>query len=450
MSIADFEKLLQASMGLNVASIGSLAVARAVQERLLACGLEDPDIYWDQVRLSDAELQALIEAVVVPETWFFRDRESFATLGRVAHADWLRRDRAGPLRLLSLPCSTGEEPYSMAISLLDAGVPGDAFRIDGVDISTRALSLAARAVYGRNSFRGNELAFRDRHFEATAHGYRLSEAARAPVRFQQGNLFAADLLPGAEIYDVVFCRNVLIYFDRPTQDRAIMVLKRLLTAKGVLFVAPSETALPASHDLVSTNLPLAFAFRKANAAAHEPNRTIAAPSGKPPPARRPAAPPVPAHRAASARSSPIAKTVPAGEVRVLAPRSTAGKPDTTHGPRSADPPAERSADPKVDIAEATRLADQGHFVEAATCCEAHLRRHGPSAMAFYLLGLVRDATGSRSEACDYYRKALYLDPDHSDAQIHLAFLMDQQGNRAGAQVLRSRAQRLEHRSKERA
>jgi chemotaxis protein methyltransferase WspC len=93
------------------------------------------------------------------------------------------------------------------------------------------------------------------------------------------------------------------------------------------------------------------------------------------------------------------------------------------------------------------LADQGHFVEAATCCEAHLRRHGPSATAFYLLGLVRDATGSQSEAGDFYRKALYLDPDHCDAQIHLAFLMERQGDRAGAQVLRSRAQRLEHKSK---
>jgi chemotaxis protein methyltransferase WspC len=93
-----------------------------------------------------------------------------------------------------------------------------------------------------------------------------------------------------------------------------------------------------------------------------------------------------------------------------------------------------------------RLADQGHFVEAATCCEAHLRRHGPSATAFYLLGLVRDATGSESEAGDCYRKALYLDPDHADAQIHLAFLMERRGDVAGAQVLRSRARRLQQKA----
>ena len=80
-------------------------------------------------------------------------------------------------------------------------------------------------------------------------------------------------------------------------------------------------------------------------------------------------------------------------------------------------------------------------MEAATCCEAHLSKHGPSATAFYLLGLVRDATGNLSDAVTYYRKALYLDPNHCDAQIHLAFLMEQQGDLAGAQVLRNRARR---------
>src|SRR6185295_15015300 len=167
--------------------------------------------------------------------------------------------REGPLRLLSLPCSTGEEPYSMVMSLFDAGIPADAFRVDAVDISTRVIAQAGRGVYGKNSFRGKELAFRDRHFEPMVHGYRLNEAVRTPVHFQQGNLFAADFLPGAEIYDVVFCRNVLIYFDRSTQDRALRVLNRLLRDKGVLFVAPAETSLPASHGLVSTNEPLAFA-----------------------------------------------------------------------------------------------------------------------------------------------------------------------------------------------
>jgi chemotaxis protein methyltransferase WspC len=416
MGIADFENLLKASMGLNVASIGSSAVERAVQERLAACNLVDPRDYWKRVRESAAELQELIEAVVVPETWFFRGRESLAALARLAREEWLRKPD-GVLSLLSLPCSTGEEPYSMAMALLDVSIPADRFRIDAVDISTRVLTQAGRAVYGRNSFRGHELEFRGRHFEATADGYRLSETVRRQVCFQQGNLFAAGLLPGVERYDVIFCRNVLIYFDRATQDRAIAVLKRLLKPNGVLFVAPAETGLPSSHDFVSTNLPLAFAFRGSDGVRPVPRR-VPAPF-KRPAGRSPLATPVPAPRPAHAASRGPA---------------AASRPDLV---------TEKSA----DIGEAMRLADQGHFVEAATCCAEHLRQHGPSAAAFHLMGLVRDATGNQPEAAGYYRKALYLEPNHYGTQIHLALLMEKQGDTAGAQVLRDRARRLEQQHK---
>jgi chemotaxis protein methyltransferase WspC len=277
------------------------------------------------------------------------------------------------------------------------------------------LAQAGQAVYRKNSFRGHDLQFRDRHFETTAQGYHLSETVCRQVRFQSGNLFAADFLPGVALYDVIFCRNVMIYFDRATQDRAITVLTRLLKAKGTLFVAPAESALPSSHDFISMNLPLAFAFR----------RSVAVPSES--------------------------KTISGSVVRPsvwgpTGPVSTRGPTPMSPAPASA-PPARVVPDTSADIGEARRLADQGHFVEAATCCAEHLRRHGPSAPAFYLMGLVRDATGNQPEAVSYYRKALYLEPNHHEAQIQLALLMEKQGDMTGAQVLRNRARRVEQRSK---
>jgi chemotaxis protein methyltransferase WspC len=434
MGLADLESLLKASMGLSVASIGSAAIARAVQERVSACHVADLHAYLELVRASGTELQALIEAVVVPETWFFRDRYAFTALARLAREEWLPTHPEGVFSMLSLPCSTGEEPYSMVMALFDAGVPANRFRVDAVDISARNLAQGVRAVYGKNSFRGDELGFRDRHFDVMADGSRLKETVRQQVRFQQGNLFAADLLPGVGIYDVIFCRNVLIYFDRPTQDRALVVLNRLLHAKGVLFVAPAETGLPASHDLVSTNEPLAFAFRKASVLPSAPKRR-AAPPVKPLASRRPVA-----------QTGPVLHAARAVSTR-LAVASLAGLHPHVQETRVGHPgPAARSADPAADLSEATRLADQGHFVEAAISCQEHLRRCGPSATAFYLMGLVRDATGNHSEAATYYRKALYLDANHYDAQIHLALLMEKQGDSAGAQVLRNRARRLEQKS----
>jgi chemotaxis protein methyltransferase WspC len=421
MGLAALEHLLQTSMGLSVASIGSATIARAVHERLAVCKMVDLDTYVQRVRASTTELQALIEAVVVPETWFFRDRHAFTALARVAREEWLPRHADGVLSLLSLPCSTGEEPHSIAMALLDASVPADRFRVDGVDISARNIAQGTRALYGKNSFRGQDLAFRDRYFDATAEGFRVRETVRQQVTLQQGNLLAADFLPGVAVYDVIFCRNVLIYFDRPTQDRALGVLNRLLRANGVLFVAPAETGLPGSHGLVSTNEPMAFAFRRADAQPRPPTRKAAAR----------VTPPAP--RAPVARAGPAA-----GPKRQ--PSATVAKPSPVAVP-TAD-----AAVRTTDLSEATRLADRGHFLEAAASCEEHVRRCGPSAPAFYLLGLVLDATGSSAEAAASYRKALYLDPNHYDTQIQLALLMEKQGDSAGAAVLRNRARRLEHKA----
>jgi chemotaxis protein methyltransferase WspC len=186
------------------------------------------------------------------------------------------------------------------------------------------------------------------------------------------------------------------------------VLTRLLHPSGVLFVAPSETALPGTCGLRSTNEPLVFAFRKPSGTRPAPKRQIAQ-AAIPPAVKRP--PP-------SVAPAPIPRaTVPA------------------------------VSDPASDLAEITRLADQGHFVEAATRCEQHLARWGASSTAFYLLGLVRDASGTHADAAVYYRKALYLEPDHYDAQIHLALLLETQGDTAGARIVRNRSRRLEQQRK---
>src|SRR5690606_25565987 len=104
---------------------------------------------------SPTEQRALIESIVVPETWFFRYPESFALLATQARALQRRLPIGRPLRLLSLPCSSGEEPYSMAIAMLDADFSAEQFQIDALDISQRGIEQAALGRYGVNAFRGD-------------------------------------------------------------------------------------------------------------------------------------------------------------------------------------------------------------------------------------------------------------------------------------------------------
>ncbi len=466
---ARFETLLRREIGLDAASIGSASIERAVRERIAALARHDAmraagplgatltrahsDSYWLELCASSEERQRLVEAVVVPETWFFRDREAFTALAKLAREPHAREPERR-LRLLSLPCSSGEEPYSMAMALLDAGLPPEAFAIDAIDVSARAIALAERGVYGRNAFRGHRLEFRDRHFTPVADGWHLAAPVRKTVRFARMNLFDAGLLANGP-YDFVFCRNLLIYFDRDDQARAVDTLEALLSAEGTLFVGPSETGALFRHAMHSAKIPLAFAFHKSApampSATTAPRRTIepmrahaalhdADTAGGSTPARASGN-----HSKANDRAGWDSRTG-------IGMRGTGSRPSTgtgTHARALTNPavgepvvPRESAAQRRAaELAAALHLANLGRLREATIAADTHLDNHGPSAEVFYLLGLIADADGRAADASLCYRKTLYLDPRHYEALTHLATLLELQGDHAGARLLSERAAR---------
>jgi len=415
--VDDFSALLKRKMGLDSGSIGKAAVERAVRHRMGAADAADERDYLLRVQTDPTEMQQLIEAVIVPETWFFRYPESQAAMAGLARerlfAVGVPDTRV--LRVLSLPCSSGEEPYSTAMALLDAGVPASRFEVDAVDISERMVEFARRAVYGRNSFRGDDLAYRGRHFTETADGHQLADIVRARVRFHQGNLFDTHLLAGAAPYDFVFCRNLLIYFDGPTQERAVQVLRRFTRGDGVMFVGPAETSLMTARRLPAVPVARSFAFLA---------QTL------PPPAET-FAPPKPMVHAWTPPRRPVAQLPAARLPLAHAAIAPATRPDTP----SAD----------ASLRQIAALADQGRVQDAMAKCQAHLDSHGASADALHLLGLLQDAAGDARQAQTSYRKALYLDPTHREALLHLAALIASAGDIEGARRLQARAARQEAR-----
>jgi chemotaxis protein methyltransferase WspC len=412
MSLPVLESMLKERMGLDAASIGRSSVERAVKERMAACGLRDVDSYLHRVQRSVNEMQELIEAIVVPETWFFRDREAFAALAKLMQGGELGPSLGGGLRILSVPCSSGEEPYTIAMTLQGCGLLPPSYRIDAVDISGRALALAETAVYGSNSFRGADLGFRDAYFTRTDKGWRLNDGMRAGVHFLQANILAPDFLPGTALYDIVFCRNLLIYFDRPTQERVVATLRRLLKSRGILFVGSSEPGLLIALGFVMEKLPQAYALRlPAGSVAHVPpalERKAVVPSG--------------------ARKQPV---------------TTSRMPPAAVPSRPVQPPSPPAPSPRRDeLAQAMQLANQGRLREAGEICAAHVAAHGVSASSCHLMGLLSRAAGREQEAIAYFRKALYLDPQHAEAMSHLLLLLEKQGDDAQAQALRNRLRRL--------
>ncbi|VVM56556.1 putative biofilm formation methyltransferase WspC [Pseudomonas fluorescens] len=412
-----FFDFLKERIGLDVTSVGPAIIERAVRQRTTACSALTADEYWHTLQGSRDEQQALIEAVIVPETWFFRYPESFATLAKLAVGRLNDINHMRALRILSLPCSTGEEPYSIAMALLDAGLKPHQFKVEGMDVSPLSVEKAKRARYGKNSFRGQDIAFRERHFVAENDGYRLSERVLEQVRLQVGNLLDPTLLASEPPYDFVFCRNLLIYFDQPTQQQVFEVLKRLTHVDGVLFIGPAEGSLLGRFGMRSIGIPQSFAFSRQ----HVP---------EPIPAFVPT--PLPVRQPVRSVTPPPVRRQPFASVTPLPVATKAANPDAA-----------------TLLASIAALANEGKSAEARAACESYLRSHEPVAQVFYWLGLLSDVAGSVFEAQGFYRKALYLEPHHPDALMHLAALLQSQGDTAGAKRLQDRAARSERANSER-
>jgi len=266
------------------------------------------------------------------------------------------------------------------------------------------LEKASIAVYGRNSFRGQELSFRDRHFNRDGELYSVKQSIRDCTKFKQANLLGDDFSLARGSYDFIFCRNLLIYFDRETQNRAFQKLESLLAAGGILFLGPAEVSLAMARGFSSINLPMAFACRRTAEA------TVSRQHGSPP-------------------------------TRLQAVKHVAVAPKPAASTKPAKPKAPPAAYPYGEaLAAAREHADTGKMDEAIRLCKAHLDEHGPSVDAYYLLGVIQDALG-HPDARDFYRKALYLAPDHCESLLQMAFLAEREGDSTAARNLRRRVQK---------
>jgi chemotaxis protein methyltransferase WspC len=387
-------ELIRSATGLDPESIGHGQLERSIRRRMEQTGEASLDSYRSLLQRRPEELQSLIELITVPETWFFRDPVAFDAIVARAKA----HTAASPFRVLSIPCSTGEEPYSAAISLLEAGLAADRFRIDACDLCEKSIEEAKLGRYGRNSFRTGDLGLRERYFRRAPDGAQIDPAIRAQVRFRPANLlrFAAARLETR--YEAILCRNLLIYFDAPTQQEAVAVLHRLLAPDGVLCVAPAEAALLLRGEFLPLTFTGAFTKRK---------------SGR-----------WPSVSGATKRK----------------PRSS-----TSFAPPVLRPTPAKIAESKGSLADAIRLAAAGRYAEVAAICHELAAKGQASAEVYFLLAVVSEAEGDLPGAAQHYRKAIYLDPKHTEALQHFALLAARMGDDDVAEKLRDRAKRITQR-----
>lgn len=416
MSLRTIKDLLKNTIGLNVSAVGISNFERAVRQRMKTLGIDDVHAYAVKLRSSE-ELGELIDEVIVPETWFFRNPLSFSAVQDFALNSWKGRLSGKKLMVMSMPCSTGEEPYSIAMALDQAGLHAHEYQIDAFDISPRLLTKAKRGVYGRHSFRNKDDDFRDRYFDLVGGTFLIHDRIRNAVNFQQGNLLDNYFGINGQQYDVIFCRNLLIYFDRETQNQAMRKMHRLLDNDGILLLGHAETPEFMRGHYSRSEYPRAFAYRK----------IVDAPK--------------------DAKPAAVGEPVVDKTESIPAP-----KPRSKSKPEFLQTVELRKADalPQTDaqvLREAARLANRGELRAAGTLCENYLHEFPTSAQAYYLLGLVREAEGKHHLVADLFKKAVYLDPNHYEAMIHLALHLARYGDADSATKLQQRAHRVLNRKK---
>lgn len=195
----------------------------------------------------EKERETLLTFLTNNESYFFRETPQLDLLRSEALPELacrLQREGRGEVRILSAACAAGEEPYTLAMIAREAGVLPRSLRlaITGLDVDVRALERARQARYGRNAFRRLDEAVRQKHFHEVEEGvWEVNPEIREVVRFQQGNLVKGDWVRRLPKQDIVFCRNVLIYFDDANIRRTADHLYELLTPGGSLFLGHAET-----------------------------------------------------------------------------------------------------------------------------------------------------------------------------------------------------------------
>jgi chemotaxis protein methyltransferase CheR len=378
------------------------ALAAVLEDRLFATGVADVPAYVAALSSpgGERERERLLDAVTVQETHFFRNAPQVDALrGTILPALLARAGRRGRrLTIWSAGCSTGEEAYTLAMLLVEIAGAAPPARIVATDVSAAAVRTARQATYAGRTLATVPPTVRDRFFTPAPGGsFAVRDEVRRLVETTTQNLVTDPPPLGRGEVDLVVCRNVTIYFDRPTTRLLMGRFHDVLTPDGYLLLGHSETLWQLSDAFTVEPIGDAFVYRPA------------ARTGR---RRRPADPPAAApraHRLPRRRPRPVA-----------APPAVAATVDVRPKPALLD--AAYAALSSGDYADAARLAE-------AACAAAPLQ-----AEAYVLLGHVRSTVGADDAALDVLRKAVFLEPGHGIAYFLMGGALGRLGQHALATV----------------
>ena len=461
-------------MGLHFDDARSDRVAEVLAQRISATGASSATHYLrrlQQPEQSTEELRALAEQLTVGETYFFRNREHFQAITDTvlpARIEARRDERV--LRLLSAGCSSGDEAYSLAIVLLERFPELSSWDVSilGVDINPAALRKAEQGRYTAWSLRQTPDPIRKAWFRQQGRELLLSEGARAAVTFHEWNLVGPSPLWRCAPFDLVLCRNVMMYFDSETTRSVVGDLANVIAPRGFLFLGHAENLRGVSTDfhLCHTNGTFYYRRRDQGETDHRPEDGGMRSQSGPKSGRGAGAPDQSWVEIINQASDRVAlltgKDGTSGTDRTLGTATPTQPPDgRSIAVRTAlafdllraerfgealelleDLPEAQTSDPDMQLLRAVLMLNSGAREEAERACREILARDELNAGAHYLFALSREQEGDRKGAMDHDQIAAYLDPAFAMPRLHMGLFSRRAGELAEARRLLERALEL--------
>lgn len=408
--------LVIATTGMAFYADKDVELARIVAGRMAETHRSSCARYLQLITEGDGgEMDALVAELTIGETYFFRHKEQFAALRDIVLPDLLERNAAfRSLRIWSAGCATGPEPYSLAIMLrreFGVRLADWQVRIIGTDINQRFLDHARAGRYDEWAFRATPEEIRRSCFETMGKQWRIRQEYREMVQFQYHNLIQSpfpSITDGMAGFDLIVCRNVVIYFDTNTIERLVPCFHQSLSDGGWLVMGHAEPNIELFRPFRALNTAGTVLYQRQDQPSSLPG---SAPVVVMPMPRQPRADKRPAARRA---------TTPA-TVRPPSPKAEA---------RPVPVPLQPGAD---DLGGVRKLADQGRWDEALAACARWMERDALDARPHFYRGLVLNQQDDLDGGEGAFRRAIYLDRHYVLPHYHLGLLLLRRGELVGAQ-----------------
>lgn len=418
-SLDQLASLLLERAGLKITPDGYYGLRLALHARMPALGIADAAEYVGRLkqRAGEHELRSLIPLVTVGKTEFFRDTRQFLAFEKTVFPQVLAKARQEmrQAKLWSAGCATGEEPYSLAMVGLEYAANAASLDVWATDLNPAAVDNAQRGHFPARRLVGVSEERIERFFKPVDGGYQVNPEVRSLIRFEGQNL-AAPVWPQvtARSLDVIFCRNVIIYFDQPTIIGVMERFFEVLRPGGWLFLGYSESLFKISTRFEMVEVGGTFAYQRPTGTFRATPAALLSP--------RPSAPP---------RSATDVETALRQLKRQQAAPLPAPPPVTTPTPAAGLPPAPSKPQPKRTpverLAEVIDAIERGDFPKALRSARRLVDDEPEDLAARLTLGNVHALMGNVDEAREAYRQALSREPLCVEARLYLALAAMQGG-----------------------